>query len=108
MFSSTPLVAIYLLGLAEPDVLDGEPARRTRLADVPSALALVRHAALGELLGGTEAPVLFERAVVLARTVPVYRFERVGGLDRVNDVVDRLLEWHDTSAAEPAAAPALR
>jgi hypothetical protein len=107
MFRSTPLVAIYLLGLAEADALDGEPARRTRLADVPSALALVRHSALGELMGGSQAPVLFDRAVALARTVPVYRLERVGGLDRVHDVVQRLMQWHGTEAAERAAAPAL-
>jgi hypothetical protein len=108
MFHGSPLVAIYLLGLAEPDALGGEPARRTRLADVPSALALVRQSALGELLGGSEAAVLFERAVSLARSVPVYRLERVGGLENVSVVVQQLMEWHGTPVAAPAAAPALR
>jgi hypothetical protein len=99
MLERSPLVAIYLLSVAEPEAMGELAARRERLDGVSSALALVRHAAIGPLLGGSEAAALFERAVAVARAVPVYRLTRVRGLDRLDDVVSTLLEWHAGAAA---------
>jgi hypothetical protein len=105
MFERTPLSAIYLLTIAGHDADPSEAARRVRLPDVPSALALVRHAAIGALLGGAEAPALFDRAVALARVVPVYRLERVKGFDRMDEVIETLLGWHGTPAPATPATP---
>lgn len=103
MAAPSLLAAVYLLA---PVAGDGEPppaAARTRLGDVPSALALVRHATLGALLGGSEAAVLFDRAAALAGAVPVYRLDTAPGLDRVPEIVDQLLDWHGAAAiAVPA------
>ncbi|HEX6533539.1 MAG TPA: hypothetical protein VF041_03025 [Gemmatimonadaceae bacterium] len=98
MFDRAPLAAVYLLApLADGESMDA-PVRRVRMAGVPSALALVRHTALADLLGGAEAPVVFDRAAALADRVPVYRLDTVPGLDRLGVVVSQLLEWH----GEPA------
>ena len=67
-----------------------------------SALALVRQATLGALLGGSEAGVVFDRAVTLAKAVPVYRLDVAPGLDRVPAIVSQLLAWH--GAPTPMAA----
>jgi hypothetical protein len=104
MLTPSPLAAVYLLA---PVTVENEPddaATRVRLGDVPSAMALVRHATLGALLGGSEAAVLFERAATLARAVPVYRLDTAAGLHRVPRVVEQLLAWH-TGADTPAAVP---
>lgn len=102
MGAPSPLAAIYLLA----PVMTGDAsaaAVRTRLGDVPSALALVRHATLGPLFGGSEAAVLFDRATALARQVPVYRLDAAAGLERVPEVVDQVLAWHG-AAPEPVPA----
>ncbi|HEU6453702.1 MAG TPA: hypothetical protein VFT57_19955, partial [Gemmatimonadaceae bacterium] len=61
-------------------------------------------AALGSMLGGSQAARIFERAATLASTVPVYRLETVAGLDRLNDVVAQLQEWHGAASVPPVAA----
>jgi hypothetical protein len=104
MFERSPLTAIYLLGIIDPETSPEEAARRERLGDVPSALALVRQTAIGELLRGSEAPVLFERAVAVARAVPVYRLERVKGLERMDEVIETLFAWHGRPAAHATVA----
>ena len=73
-------------------------ARRERLSEVVSALALVRHAKLGPLFGGPEAMVWLRWAAALARTVPVYGLEVVRDFARLPEVVAHVLEWH----GEPA------
>lgn len=98
MLERTRLDAIYLLVPVHDDAVLREAARRTRLGDVPAALSLVRHATLGELLGGSEAPVVFERAAAIARHVPVYGLEARAGLDRVPDVIAQILAWHAVTA----------
>ena len=103
MTERSPLAACYLLAPSAGDAPAGPPAVRTRLGDMPSALVLVRQATLGALLGGREAAVVFDRAVALAKAVPVYRLDVAPGLDRVPAIVEQLLAWHGT-ARTPAAA----
>lgn len=92
-----PLQAIYLLS---PVQGHRAAARRERLSEVVSALALVRHAKLGPLFGGPEAMVCLRWAAALARTVPVYQLEVVRDFARLPEVVAHVLEWH----GEPAEA----
>ena len=90
---AVPLSAMYVLNppgkQAPPDLV-----RRARLPDVSAAMALVQHAKLGALLGKSEAPVLFERAVATARVVPVYTLDFVRDFTHVDHVVGQLMAWH--------------
>ena len=90
---AVPLSAMYVLnppGEQTPQALVG----RARLPDVPAAMALVQHAKIGALLGKSEAPVLFERAVAAARAVPVYTLDFVRDFAQVDQVISQLMEWH--------------
>lgn len=104
MFEPAPLSVVYLLSPLTGEQTMREPARRVPLPDVTAALALVRHAALGSMLGGAQAALIFERAATLASTVPVYRLETVAGLERLDDVVAQLREWHGAADVPPVAA----
>jgi hypothetical protein len=93
-------LAVYLL--APVAATEGIPAvRRTRLAPMPAALALIGHARLAPLLGKREAVALLDRAASLAAALPVYTLEVVRDYARLDEVVDRIRAWH------PAPAPAL-
>lgn len=90
---TSPLVALYLLApvMSNPG---GEAVVRAPLSSVESALALVGHAKIGAILGGSERQVLFRRAVELAGTVPVYRLSIARDFDRLPEVVNQLFTWH--------------
>jgi len=90
---TAPLVALYLLApvAANPG---GEAVVRSRLSPVESALALVGHAKIGALLGGSERQVLFKRAVELAGVVPVYRLSIARDFERLSEVAGQIAEWH--------------
>ncbi|HSH46153.1 MAG TPA: hypothetical protein VK966_09870 [Longimicrobiales bacterium] len=88
-----PLGGIYLLSPTQA-LDDGSAVRRTRLSTMESAMVLIGHAKLGPLLKASEAPELFRRAVALAESVPVYRLSVVRDLDRLDEVVGALFEWH--------------
>ena len=102
MTDRSPLAACYLLAPVSGDDTPAAAAVRTKLGDMASALALVRQATLGALLGGSEAGVVFDRAVSLAKAVPVYRLDVARGLERVPEIVSQLLAWH--GAPTPMAA----
>lgn len=104
MTDRSPLAACYLLSPVAGDQPPDTAAVRTRLGDMVSALALVRQATLGALLGGSEAAVVFDRAVSLAKRVPVYRLDVAPGLDRVPATVAQLLAWHGGARTPVAAA----
>jgi hypothetical protein len=87
-----PLSTVYIL--SPPPPIPSGPAARSRLADVPAAMALVQHTKIGALLGKSEAPALLERAVAVAREVPVYSLEYPRDFAHVDKVVQQLLEWH--------------
>ena len=94
--ASAPLAAIYLLAPAPAGAT--EPVTRDRIATVPAALALVRQAKLGELLAGSEAPAMLERAVAIASAVPVYALRVARDLGRVGAAAERILDWHAMAA----------
>ncbi len=97
-----PLEAVYLLTPAAAGGNDIAVRRRVLAAD-RSVLSLIGHAKLGSLLGGSELPVLFERAAGLAARVPVYRLEVAREFGRLSEVVAQLFDWHDHSAAQLGA-----
>jgi hypothetical protein len=99
--SAAPLAAIYLLAPAPAGAT--EPVTRHRIATVPAALAIVRHAKLGELLAGSEAPSMLERAAAIAGAVPVYALRVARDLDRVGAAAERILDWHASAASAGAA-----
>ena len=98
-----PLAAVYLLApvIVEEGAV-APPVSRARLHSVPSALALVRHSIMGSMLTGPDAQRVFDRATVVAETVPVYQLTVAAGMERIGDTVDQLLAWH----GEPVAAEA--
>ncbi len=102
-YDRVPLDTIYLL---TPVAADGreEPVRRIPLAGVESAVAILKHAKIGTLLGRSEAPLLFNRALAVARNVPVYTLEVVRDFDRLGTVVSQVMEWHGTLASAAADA----
>ena len=104
MTERSPLAACYLLAPVAGDHPPDAAAERTRLGDMASALVLVRQATLGALLGGSEAAVVFDRAVALAKAVPVFRLDVAPGLDRVPAIVDQLHAWHRAAPTPVAAA----
>jgi hypothetical protein len=92
MPAPAPLDAIYLLApTTDPQA---RAAERRPVDSILSAVSLVRHAKLGPLLGRSEASALFERAVCLARAVPVYELAIARDLARLDDAVATLLAWH--------------
>lgn len=93
LHGTSPLVALYLLAPVASNP-DGEAVVRSRLSPVESALALVGHAKIGALLGGSERQTLFKRAVELAGTVPVYRLAIARDFERLPEVAARLSSWH--------------
>ena len=86
-----PLAAVYLL---TPVASAERAARRTRYTAVLGALALIRHAKIGPLLGRADATVLLQRATVIADAIPVYDLQIVRDFDRLDEVVAQLFAWH--------------
>jgi hypothetical protein len=93
MLDPIPLAAIYLLAPIRPNSQE-TAATRTPMPAVRAALSLVEHTKSGILFGKSEAPVLFDRAVRVAREVPVYELRIVRDLDRITQVAEQLAEWH--------------
>ncbi|HLQ69559.1 MAG TPA: hypothetical protein VK124_08545 [Gemmatimonadales bacterium] len=93
MLRTVPLAAIYVLRPVRGDG-DRPVLSRTALAPVRAALSLVEHAKSGALLGRSEAPRLLDRAVTIARQVPVYVLEIVRDLSRIDEAARELAGWH--------------
>lgn len=98
MLEPLPLAAVYLLKPTELPAAES-PAHRTQLPPLQAALALLREAKLGALLGQSEAGVLLDRVVALAGTVPVYTLELARGWEQLPFVVAQLLAWHQEAPA---------
>jgi hypothetical protein len=94
MRDPVPVSAIYLLAPIRPNGGQETAAARTPMPAVRAALSLVEHTKSGVLFGKSEAPVVFERAVRVAREVPVYELRIVRDLDRITQVAEQLSEWH--------------
>jgi hypothetical protein len=97
-----PLGALYLLR----PVPDGATAQvtRERLSPVPAALALMGQAKIGELLGVAGAKSLMEQLARVTAAVPVYRLSVPRELGRLDELVARMGEWHDTPLRLPDTA----
>lgn len=96
--ASRPLDALYVLSPVKEAAV-GQAVRRTRLPGIEAAMVMIGHAKLAPLLAGPEAPVLFQRAAELADTVPVYRLNVVRDLERLDEVVATVREWHGARRA---------
>jgi hypothetical protein len=99
MSGPAPLKAIYILSPFAGN-WDDASARRTLMPTLPAAISLVRHVKAGVLLGGPEATVVLDRAVAVAREVPVYTLHVVRDLNRLAEVVAQLVEWHAPTPCE--------
>lgn len=92
----TPLSAIYVLSPMS-NLPDGTSASRTRLSSVPAAISLVGHMKVGALLGPTAAAMLVARAGSIVEKVPVYRLQVVRDIERLDQVVETIFDWHQAS-----------
>ena len=92
------LDAIYVL--VPSSSRDASSARRERLQPTRAAMALVQHAKIGVLLGGTEATVVLGRAAQIADAVPVFALNVARDLGRLSDAVSTIMDWHQASGSE--------
>jgi cytochrome c551/c552 len=99
---SVPFRAAYVLNPVQ-ELPSGAAVSRERLETVGATLALLMHAKLGPVLGGTEAPVLLSRAAAIATVVPVYALHVVRDLERVDEVARVVAGWH-ADEARPAGS----
>jgi len=88
-----PLSAIYVILPVEAGD-NVAAARRVPVSPVRAALAIVAHSKLGPLLGKAAAQVVFDRAVRVARAVPVYTLTIARDLACIGDVARHIAEWH--------------
>ena len=85
-----PLGAIYVLSPAAADA----PVTRARRGTRASALALLSHGKIAELLGAARAGEALERCVTLAATTALYDLAVPRDLTLLPAVVQSLLAWH--------------
>jgi hypothetical protein len=64
-------------------------------------MVLIGHAKLGPLLGKTQAPFVFQTAVRIAQSVPVYQLCVVRNHDRLGAVVSTVRGWHNGGTLAP-------
>ena len=88
-----PLAALYLLESVPAGTIDA-PAERERLEGPPAVFALLAQTKIGMLLGGAEAPVVFDAVATLADVAAVYRLRVTRDYAQLSAVVERLLGWH--------------
>lgn len=93
MQSPAPLRAVYLLEPVLAEGTAGIPTRRL-LPQTLGALSVVAHVKVAGMLGALAAPVLLDRSVTLARTVPVYRLTTPRDLDALSSVAAAVAAWH--------------
>lgn len=96
---SLPVAALYLLRSA-PAAGARQADRGSPLSAVAAAMALLGEARLALLLGGSEAPVLLERAVRVARSVPVYALHVPRDFACLTAAARQVLGWHGGAAVE--------
>lgn len=91
-----PLIAIYLLS-PTPNVNGTPVVARSRLSPRRAVQELLRHAKIGALLGGSEAPRVLQQAANIASVVPAYLLEIAHDLHRLSDAVVTIADWHGAS-----------
>jgi hypothetical protein len=97
-----PLAAVYLLQPVAPSSPIATP-RRTRLRGAAAVTCLLQHVKIGQLLGAAEASTVFCRVAALVRATAVYALELPRSLEQVEDVADRIGQWHAASEQRAAA-----
>jgi hypothetical protein len=100
-----PLAALYEL-LPVPSATGVPAVQRTRLTGPLAVTTLVRHNRAGTAIGQSDSRHLFMRASDIVRTVPVYRLEVARDFERLDDVIDQLVDWHLSRGAGDAARTA--
>jgi hypothetical protein len=89
----TPVAALYLLAPVTP-APERAAVHRSQLDPMRAALALVGHGKLTALFGGPETATTLERAVEVARSVPVYQLAIVRDFAELDHVVSQIGAWH--------------
>jgi hypothetical protein len=88
-----PLAALYLRESVPAGATEG-PVERERLEGPPAVFALLAQTKIGMLLGGGEAPVVFDAVATLADAAAVYRLRVTRDYAQLGAVVEHLLGWH--------------
>jgi len=103
------LAAVYELSPTADDsnTPDVRSARRGRLSGVAAVATLLRHSRTGVVIGGSDSVALFERAVDITRSVPVYRLEMTRDFNWLSVVVERIKTWHTMSDSREAVGPGI-
>lgn len=104
MLHPVRLDAIYVLVPVQPG-REGPVIRRTQLSGMQGAMALVVHTKAGHLFGGTEAPIVLDRASTAAAAVPVYALQVARDLNHLDTVARQLMEWHHPEERVSLAKP---
>lgn len=86
------LAAVYWL--QPTDGSDRKAATREPLAGLEVARTLVSHGKNASVMGPVQMMELLERALTVARSVPVYQLGISRDLGRMREVTEQLHEWH--------------
>ena len=93
LLEPVPLNALYVLAPVKPDG-KRSAATRSLLSPVEAALGLVGQTKGACLFGRFESAAVLDRAHALVEAVPIYRLNVVRDFDRLDEVVQQILEWH--------------
>ena len=88
-----PLAAIFLLAPTTEE-LGAEAVKRTPLAPVLAAAALVAHVKIGRMLGPSAASQMLQRAATISSLVPVHQLLITRDLARLPDAAAQILAWY--------------
>ena len=92
-----PLGALYMLTPMNP--APDRPAVVRRLLPTPqAALSILGFAKMGELFRAAHAATTFERATHIAQHTPVYALEIVRDMNRIEEVAETIVRWHEGDA----------
>ncbi len=89
----TAFAAAYVL--APVAAREGAPAvERLPSGEIEATMSLIEHSKVGALLGGREGPGFFSLAAAVGRAVPVYYLRIARDLNRLDEVVATMMQWH--------------
>ncbi len=88
-----PLAAIFLLAPTTEELGD-DAVRRTPLAPVLAAAALVAHVKIGRMLGPSAAGQMLQRAATISSLVPVHQLVIARDLTRLPEAAAQVMAWY--------------
>jgi hypothetical protein len=103
----TPLSALYLLAPVPATASAGasQPLVGRRLLAPSAAIALlIQHLKLGALVSPDYPARKMEQLAAVLREVPVFELTVPRDWERIEEVVSRLLEWHEPNEADAMAS----